>query len=123
MYVTYEFYSQNGGTITDSTAFFRYEYMSEQYLRGITSERIDNMTAIPESVQRLMIELIDIDYSANLQTQISVPLVTSVSNDGVSESYKVMDSQLLDVEKAKLVKQYLSGVCDDYNIWLLYRGS
>lgn len=115
MYLTYEEYQDmigdEGGY--NRADFLRLEILAESRIREQTQGRIDKMAAVPECVKNLVFVLLpDVElYDRD---------VTSVSNDGYSESYK--DNAQTESLILSTITSCLSGCTDDNGVPLLYRG-
>lgn len=120
MYLTHQEYQDMGGTL-DSAAFFRWEYSARALVDQHTFKRVSRMATTPESVKRLMVELIGMAERQGKEQE--TPSVTSFSTDGYSESYaKPMTAIEAANAMTALIVQYLSGETDDNGTPLLYRG-
>lgn len=115
MYLTYEEYQEMIGEEIGCTRaeFLRAESVVESMVRQQTQGRIDSMEVVPEVVKNLVFILLDDVKSLNRD-------VTSVSNDGYSESYT--DSAKIKENIQSLIQTTLSAVTDDNGTPLLYRG-
>jgi len=79
------------------------------------------MSAVPEAVEMLMIELVNMESAR--RALIDAPALSSASNDGVSESYaEPMTTARLDERRDQLVNEYLNGIEDDNGVLLLFAG-
>lgn len=104
MYISQQQYLTKGGTITDVTAFNRYEYKAAKKLDYYTQDRLHGVEEVPQAIQMLMVELIDLLYKADsVEGQI-----TSVSNDGYSVSYA---EQRTDEKAYALIHTYAAEYC------------
>lgn len=113
MYLTYNEYHDMGGTLTE-TAYTRLEYKARRDIDAYTFGRVKALTETPESVKMLMFELVGLgDQDDN-----GGP-VSSISNDGYSESYAVIDGA---TKAENLIRSYLAGEVDGEGTPLLYRG-
>jgi hypothetical protein len=139
MYLTYEEYSDMGGTL-DETEFQDLEYDAESTINWYTFNRLKNVKIIPMEVKRCMYQLIrwkqmenELLASSNGGAGWGVGWkkeagITQQSNDGVSTSYNVMSSgELMSYfngakTKEELMDRYLNGVVNDLGRPLLYRG-
>ena len=120
MYLTHEEYKGWGGTL-DSAAFSRWEYSARALIDRHTFKRVSGMVETPESVKRLVFELVGMAEQQGRQQDGTV--VASFSTDGYSESYaKPLTAVEAQAAMAALVVQYLSGEKDDAGTPLLYRG-
>lgn len=139
MYLTYEEYSDMGGTL-DETEFQDLEYDAESTINWYTFNRLKNVKIIPMEVKRCMYQLIrwkqmenELLASSNGGAGWGVGWtkeagITQQSNDGVSTSYNVMSSGELMAyfngakTKEELMNRYLNGVVNDLGRPLLYKG-
>lgn len=113
MYLTYNEYRDMGGTL-DETAYTRLEYKARKLIDTYTFGRVKALESTPESVKMLMFELVALgDQDDN-----GGP-VSSVSNDGYSESYAITE---IDAKAENLIRSYLAGELDTDGTPLLYRG-
>lgn len=111
MYLTYVEYQTWGGNLDDST-FSRIEYKAEKIIDSYTFNRLKNDTEYSENVRRCMFELVELIHNN------SDKIVTSVSVDGYSESYKEFNP----VEYGVIIKDYLFGETNQQGENLLYCG-
>lgn len=122
MYIDLSYYKNNGGKTVEDTAFPKLEFRARMMLDRLTQGRIQKMKAVPETVKRLMVELIglEIGQGAELTERKSV---TSFSNDGYSETYAdpLTGEQVKEIQ-CNLVSEYLSEETDDEGTPLLYLG-
>ena len=122
MYIDLSYYKNNGGKTVEDTAFPKLEFRARMMLDKLTQGRIQKMKAVPETVKRLMVELIglEIGQGAELTERKSV---TSFSNDGYSETYAdpLTGEQVKEIQ-CNLVSEYLSEETDDEGTPLLYLG-
>lgn len=113
MYLTYSDYTNMGGTLTEA-AYTRLEYKARSLIDAYTFGRVKALTETPESVKMLMFELVALgDQDDN-----GGP-VSSISNDGYSESYAVTDNG---TRAEGLIRSYLADEVDTDGTPLLYRG-
>lgn len=123
MYIDFDYYMSNGGSNeVDIAAFSRQEFRAEKIVDRYTANRIRSMASIPEAVQRLMVELVNIERAQG-SVAVETPVIQSFSNDGYSESY----AEPATVERVKeiegnLILEYLSGEMDDNGVPLLWLG-
>ena len=134
MYLTYEEYQNMGGT-ADETTFNDLEFEARCKVDYWTFNRLKNDETYPEELQRCMFKLINLIQQQQQATALSGDAtstgsaaagITSMSNDGVSESYNVMSaSQAADVISKQLdecIQQYLADVKNSLGRKVLYRG-
>ena len=111
MYLTYVEYKTWGGNLDNST-FSRIEYKAEKIMDAYTFNRLQNDNVFSESVKRCMFELVELLHNNGDK------VVTSVSVDGYSESYKEFNQ----VEYGVIIKDYLFGETNQQGENLLYCG-
>lgn len=114
MYLTYAEYQQWGGTLTEQE-FNRFSYRAEKEIDNNTQNRLKSVKDIPDDVKHCMFELVE--FISNNTLNGAVMGVTSVSNDGYSESYSGAENA--QGEMYNIIYTYLSGtglmycgVCD-----------
>lgn len=113
MYLTYADYESMGGTLKQAV-FQRLEFKARSLVDTRTFGRLKGLTEAPEAVKRLIFELVAVS-----EADIAGGAVTSVSNDGYSETYAVVNNE----EKAlNLIAAYLSTERTADGTPLLYRG-
>ena len=134
-YLTYDQYTDLGGTLDEST-FNELEYDASSFIDWMTFNRLQNDTTFPEAVTMCMYRLIQI-----LQAKMAASAtpqqdgsnvgvvnagIASQSNDGVSISYNVMSAGEVitksDEEMYKCIRRYLQGAKNELGRKLLYRG-
>lgn len=115
MYLTYEEYQDmignEGGY--NRADFLRLEILAESRIREHTQGRVDKMADVPECVKNLVFVLLPEIETASRE-------VSSVSNDGYSESYR--DTAQTEKLIQSTIMACLSGCVDDNGVPLLYRG-
>lgn len=111
MYLTYADYKIWGGNLENST-FSRIEYKAEKIMDSYTFNRLQHDDAYSENVKRCMFELVELIHNNGEK------IVTSVSVDGYSESYKEFNP----VEYGAIIKDYLFGETNQQGENLLYCG-
>lgn len=131
MYLTYEEYTNMGGTLEEAT-FNDLEFEAEALVNWYTFSRLAKDQQIPSEVKRLikyLITLIQEQESglSGLQGGDNVPsTIASQSNDGVSISYAVLSAaermEALKEQEESTIKKYLQGVTNEAGRKLLYRG-
>lgn len=134
MYLTYEEYTEMGGTL-ESTAFQNFEAESEAWINWYTFNRLENLKEIPDKLKKCVFKLIDLaKVHAELLAGISNTGgagIASQSNDGVSISYNTISASeafasLNGTNKGNLVEQTvrlcLNGIKDAKGRNALYRG-
>jgi len=121
-YLSYDEYKEYGGTMAQAD-FTLAEFKAEKRIDYLTDTRVKAMSAVPEAVKLCIMAIMNMESKVGTEAQVSNPVVTSFNNDGYSESYgKAMGSAEADVAMNSVVKEYLSGECNDYGVPLLYRG-
>ena len=116
-YLTYSEYQTWGGSLSE-TDFRRYEYRAEKLIDEETFDRLKRYNPIPEAVKRLAFELVTLVQKAD------------VTNDNVSSeqvgswhrTYKSVSQASYTRAGKSIIRTYLTGICDDAGIPLLYRG-
>lgn len=123
MYIDIAYYKANGGKadMTDA-AFARNEFRARKLVDKLTQGRVKNMAEPPETVKRLMVELVSLESTQGAEIAENQP-VTSFSNDGYSETYAdpLTRERVKEIE-CELISEYLSGETDDHGTPLLYLG-
>lgn len=97
-YLTYAEYLQLGGTLNE-TAFNRTERRARTTVDYYTQQRIQRLSEIPANIKELMADLIDLYAKGDRG------IVQSVSNDGVSVSYRT-DSHDIGQQAMQLVMMH-----------------
>lgn len=119
MYLTYERYQTMGGTLS-SAAFERQEMRAGHLIRQMTHNRLEHMAELPDAVEYAAFDLIAAlsEDEAN-----GGKIVQSVSNDGVSVTYRAGDDpDELRGRCSRIVRDWLGDVTDDRGVLLLYAG-
>lgn len=136
MYLTYDEYTEMGGTLDEAT-FKDLEFEARSYVDWYTFSRLQKENTVPLQVKECMYYLIRLIFN-KMNTLNTLPItdsetsttgdsdVLSQSNDGVSITYnklssKEMLSSLKD-EIADSINRYLQGVTNSLGKKLLYRG-
>lgn len=135
MYLTYEEYTDMGGTLSESDfAFIAYD--AESYIDWYTFNRLKKYTTIPQEVKDCefhIIRLVQAKFN-NMGMPTSngddsgdvFQTVMSQSNDGVSVSYNALSArdalQSLSQEIEDTIKRSLSTTMNELGQRLLYRG-
>ena len=122
MYIDLSYYTGNGGAEMTAAAFSRLEFRARKIVDRITQGRVKEMPEPPESVKRLMVELVTLEATQAGELAANQP-VTSFSNDGYSETY----AQPLTAETVKqieldLIVEYLADEKDHNGTPLMYLG-
>ena len=122
MYIDLTYYMENGGKEMTDAAFSRVEFRARKIVDRFTQGRVQRMSAIPEAVKRLMVELVTLEATQGAAVQEN-QAVTSFSNDGYSETYAdpLTGERVKEIE-GELVLEYLSEETDDNGTPLLWLG-
>ena len=121
-YLSYEEYVAYGGTLP-LPAFTLLELRCRKRIDLLTASRVQNMGAVPEAVKLCMMSLIGIEGVYPIRFNV-IPVVTSFSTDGYSESYgKAMGAQDAVQSMNAVIGTSLYGEVDDDGVPLLYRGT
>lgn len=135
MYLSYDEYQTMGGAL-DETAFNNLEWEAQCQVDYWTFHRLSDESEYPEAVKRCIFKLIELIYEAQKARAIDVNSdstetttsagVRSMSNDGVSVTYNLLDaSTAVDIIKNDIrncISRYLDGVQNSLGRYLLYRG-
>lgn len=135
MYLTFDEYQENGGTLS-ATTFNNFEYEAEALINYRTFNRLKNVEVVPDEVKRLTRYLIDLAQkkadslslgnAGDTTTSNAGSYIKSQSNDGVSITYGGMSSvdlyKMCEVDALKAIDRYLVDVTDSLGRKLLYRG-
>jgi hypothetical protein len=135
MYLTYEEYAKNGGTL-DATTFENFEFEAATIINYRTFNRLKGIVEVPEEVKRLTKYLIDLAQkkadslslgnAGDTTTSNAGSYIKSQSNDGVSITYGGMSSvdlyKMCEVDALKAIDRYLVDVTDALGRKVLYRG-
>jgi hypothetical protein len=135
MYLTFEEYQQNGGTLS-ATTFDNFEFEAEALINYRTFNRLKNVEVVPDAVKRLTKYLIDLAQkkadslslgnAGDTTTSNAGSYIKSQSNDGVSITYGGMSStdlyRVCSAEANQAIDRYLVDVTDALGRKLLYRG-
>lgn len=119
-----------GGMLAEQD-FIRFEFQSRKQVDHYTSYRIRDdlkdtiglegeFLPYQETLEMLMYELIGISVKADITGELQQ---TSVSNNGISVSYAIINEAQIKKEQKRLIKQYLSGEADLKGTPLLYLGA
>lgn len=112
MHLTFDEYREMGGSL-DETAFSRLEFRARKIIDQHTFGRLMGLTAQSDAVKRLMFELMTVEQKEENG------ILQSVSNDGYSETYAVVDNEQKSV---CLIAAYLAQEKTADGTPLLYRG-
>ena len=120
-YLTYEQYTEIGGTL-EMTAFSRNIDRVCGMIDNATFGRIDKMAVVPRQVKACCRELVE--YLANIVESGNVSS-QSQSAGGVSESVTYTNKTTEDIENecANIIFDFLGNVKTDNGTPLLYRGA
>lgn len=122
-YIEIDQYLRLGGNLMDESAFNRLSYRAEKLIDRYTQSRVRKMKGVPESVQRCMVELINIMGASDPSELATKPVLSSFNNDGYSETYAAPVT--VDSVTARMVGtilDYLTEQKDDEGTPLLYLG-
>lgn len=135
MYLSFDDYTDMGGTLEDEVAFEQFEFEARSIIDWWTFNRLQNEESYPEAVKRCMFRLIKLlqdkeiamspitDSSSDSTTQAGI---IRESNDDVSAEYNTLSAkQSMDAvrtETKTLVSRYLQGVRNSLGHKVLYRG-
>lgn len=122
MYIDLTYYKHNGGKEMTEAAFAGAEFRARKLVDRYTQNRVRSMESVPEAVQRLMVELVTLEFTqgaAVLENQ----TVSSFSNDGYSETYaEPLTAERIRELENELILTYLLGEQDDNGVPLLWLG-
>lgn len=133
MYLTYDQYSDFGGTLDEAT-FEQFEFEARAVIDWWTFNRLKNETEYPEAVKYCTYKLINLFsdrakvtspniYNADGSVKAGI---ASESNDGVSTSYNTLSAkEAVDVSDKDMyltIRMYLSDVRNSLGQKILYRG-
>lgn len=122
MYLTYDEYTQMGGTAAEA-AFPRLEYMARKRIDRYTQNRVKAMQEVPEAVKRCSVELVNAMEKTDPTKMASDAPLSSFSNDGYSESYaEPLTAQAQENNLYGIIRSMLSGEYDDNGTPLLWLG-
>ena len=133
MYLTYEEYSDMGGTL-DDTAFEQLEFEARAIVDWWTFNRLHKETSYPEALKRCMFKLMSLLQDKQRATAVDPstntigvkPGIASESNDGVSVSYNTLSAKeavdTIQKEIDQTIQTYLLGIRNSLGHNLLYRG-
>lgn len=136
MYLTYEDYTEMGGTLSESDFDF-YGYEAESYIDWYTFNRLHGQTEIPQAVKDCEFYLIRLIKSrldamgvggtdTTSQGGYTDALLAGQSNDGVSVQYNKLSAHdavaSLRGEIQDVIQRRLQGVVNELGRKLLYRG-
>lgn len=124
-YLTYEEYQEMGGVL-EQVDFLPLANEAEAEIDFYTDNKLVTDTVIPDKVKALTYQLIGLIAKKNSYGSVKDGVVSSVSNDGVLESYEKQTAQQFldgysDTVRGMLVK-YLWGVRNEAGMPLIYRG-
>ncbi len=124
-YIDFEFYTNNGGAVTDETVFSTLYRRAQLRLDAITFNRLQKMTTIPEEVKLCLIDLVN--YLDNVESNKSNLSgyggnVTSMSNGSLSVSVEEETIAKVNSDIDTMISDCLVDVYDDSGRNLFYRG-
>lgn len=133
MYLTYDEYTQLGGSTLEETAFEQLEFEASAIIDWWTFNRLRKQTEYPEAVKRCMFKLISLLQDKQRATAVDPtsenaikPSIASESNDGVATSYNTLSAKeavdTIQKEVDQTIQTYLMGVRNSLGHNLLYRG-
>lgn len=118
-YLDYIRYKEIGGAL-DQMTFNKYYIKAVNKIDTFTDYRIkENTATAPTNIDFLAAELIDHLFSSELKMAENI---SSVSNDGFSESYKAPDNSQFNKTSNSIITSYLLGQYDDDGVELIYKG-
>lgn len=122
MYIDLSYYMDNGGERVTDAAFARHEFRARMLLDRYTSGRIRKMEEVPESVKRLMVELVSLETTQGANVKEN-QAVSAFSNDGYSETIAdpLTPEKVKEIE-VELINEYLSNERDASGVPLLFLG-
>lgn len=134
MYLSYDEYTNYGGTL-DETTYNEFAFEAEAIVDFYTFNRLKNDTDICEPVKRLIFALIDIAKKKEATLALGVSssstaandvYITRQANDGVDTTYNSMSAsnlyQLCKQETSRTIQRYLANVVNQAGHKVLYRG-
>lgn len=136
MYLTYEEYTDMGGTLSESDFDF-VAYEAESYIDWYTFNRLKKYETIPQEVKDCEFHIIrlvqaklnNMGISTNTDgegSQDTFQQIMSQSNDGVSVSYNALSArdalQSISKEIEETIKRSLAMTMNELGQKLLYRG-
>lgn len=135
MYLSFDDYTDMGGTLEDEAAFEQLEFEARSIIDWWTFNRLQNEENYPEAVKRCMFRLIkllqDKEIAMSPITDSSSDSVVHAgivreSNDDVTAEYNTLSAkQSMDAvrtETKTLVSRYLQGIRNSLGHKVLYRG-
>jgi hypothetical protein len=138
-YLTFDEYTEMGGTITDEALFNSLTFDAQAYIDWYTFNRLwKEEWRTEEIMERVKICMFQLIKLLNVKSSVITPDVSSTgginvnaqlmsqANDGVSATYAVLSGNAL-YEKAKeeiddCIKRYLNGLMNSMGRQILYRG-
>lgn len=91
MYLDYNEFKDFGGAEIGAAAFSRAEYRAEKCIDRLTFGRVQGENPARTAVKRLMFEMVTLYHQADEAQQHADVGIASMSNDGVSVSYRSAD--------------------------------
>lgn len=128
MYLDYEFYKLNGGSITDLTTFNKLNRKAQHQLDWYTFNRLQEQDTITDEIKMCLIDIIDyLDdvVKTNDASKQGDASVKSVSNNGISVTYNEITSTQANNTIKEIIYTQLTNITvkiNSINVNLLYRG-
>lgn len=120
-YLTYEEYTQKGGTL-DSTAFNRYIDRASGIITNATFDRVQFMQEIPAEVKACCRDIVEYLFVNVPRETMVTSRSQSAGNVSESESYQTKTTDDIANDLDDIIYDYLHSVHDDKGTPLLYRG-
>lgn len=108
-YLTYTEYKSYGGKL-DESVFNRLEYKARKMIDKRTFGRLTTVPDVPESVKRLMYELIGLISHSDVSSPDYSPAIASEGNDGYSVSFagsQILTVEAMEKKAVSLIEEYL----------------
>lgn len=119
-YLTMDEFEAYGGDSMEDEAFARLELKARRLIDRMTHGRIKGESETRECVKMCAFELISLIRSEESESGVSGREITSMSNDGVSVSYR--ESGTAAQRAVQTVRTWLEGETDENGTLLLYAG-
>ena len=106
MYIDFEFYCENGGKVTDQTAFATLERRAGKEMDYYTFNRLKDVIPTPDDVKYAMVELINLFYDVSQ----AINHLSSFGNDGVNGAFTTQfdaNKQAFDIISRYVPREYL----------------
>lgn len=120
-YITLDEYTQMNGS-ADAAAFPRLELKARRLIDAATHGRLEGETPVRESVRMCAFELVEMLAAEESAGGVGGREIASVSNDGVSVSYKASDSQSIPARTGRILREWLAMEYAASSVPLLYAG-